>query len=127
MKKAKIYRPNRPKTRQFSLKTRNSRSMGYDKDWDKYRFRFLHYNPQCFTCPSRATVVDHRIPHKGDMELFKDLQNHLPLCSQCHNYVTGKFDRKNPPDIEGKHIWIRDQRIKFKLTFPIKLLDCYSK
>lgn len=34
-----------------------------------------------------ATVVDHVIPHKGDLGLFWDLTNWQPLCKLCHDSV----------------------------------------
>ena len=32
-----------------------------------------------------ATVVDHIVPHKGDMALFWDKSNWQGLCAHCHN------------------------------------------
>ena len=36
-----------------------------------------------------ATVVDHIIPHRGDMKLFWDESNWQALCESCHNHKTG--------------------------------------
>ena len=35
-----------------------------------------------------ATVVDHIIPHKGDMDIFWDEDNWQPLCKRCHDQKT---------------------------------------
>jgi 5-methylcytosine-specific restriction protein A len=35
-----------------------------------------------------ATVVDHIIPHKGDMGLFWDKANWQSLCKPCHDSKT---------------------------------------
>jgi 5-methylcytosine-specific restriction protein A len=32
-----------------------------------------------------ATVVDHVVPHRGDMALFWDPKNRQSLCDTCHN------------------------------------------
>lgn len=32
-----------------------------------------------------ASVVDHKIPHKGDDALFWDETNHQSLCKPCHD------------------------------------------
>lgn len=33
----------------------------------------------------RAVVVDHKVPHRGDMNLFWDKSNWQALCKQCHD------------------------------------------
>jgi 5-methylcytosine-specific restriction protein A len=39
-----------------------------------------------------ATVVDHIIPHNGDMVRFWDQDNWQPLCKQCHDIKTATED-----------------------------------
>jgi len=39
-----------------------------------------------------ATVVDHIEPHKGDEELFYDINNLQSLCKSCHDRKTAKED-----------------------------------
>lgn len=61
---------------------------GYGGKWQRYRLRFLAKNPVCRMCAAEgriteATVVDHVIPHRGDMELFWKGE-HQPLCASCH-------------------------------------------
>jgi hypothetical protein len=34
-----------------------------------------------------ATVIDHKIPHKGDYELFWNQDNWQSLCASCHSGV----------------------------------------
>lgn len=58
---------------------------------------FLSRNPLCVHCFKEgryisAKIVDHIIPHKGDMKLFWDSENHQPLCESCHNKKTAKED-----------------------------------
>lgn len=59
---------------------------------------FLAEHPLCVKCMERgvytkATVVDHIIPHRGDRLLFWDKSNWQPLCKACHDKKTGEEDR----------------------------------
>lgn len=73
-----------------SGKTTTQRGYGYR--WQKERERFLMANPLCCYCQERgvtteATVVDHKVPHRGDQALFWDRSNWQPLCKRCHDSV----------------------------------------
>jgi len=95
MKKPKRYSPKLHRSKRVT-KPKESRldySKLYDGNWTKYRFRFLHHNPKCYACGNKSNVVDHVYTHKGDIDKFQDTSNHIALCSKCHNYITGKFDR----------------------------------
>ena len=51
--------------------------------------------PFCRECAkqnvrTRATVVDHITPFRGDWALFIDTANHESLCETCHNRKTAK-------------------------------------
>ena len=70
---------------------------GYGARWRKYRKFYLTTHPLCVHCNKMdmirtATVVDHIIPHKGDMELFWNETNHQGLCERHHNRKTAKED-----------------------------------
>jgi 5-methylcytosine-specific restriction protein A len=39
-----------------------------------------------------ATVVDHIIPHKGDMAIFWNKSNHQALCKTHHDIKTASED-----------------------------------
>lgn len=65
-------------------------SRGYDSRWQAYRRAFLNDHPLCDECAAQgrtvaATVVDHRVAHKGDPVLFWDPKNHRGLCKPCHD------------------------------------------
>ncbi len=67
---------------------------GYDARWQKARKAYLAKHPLCINCQRNgkmtpATVVDHIIPHRGDMKLFWDKENWQPLCKSCHDRKTG--------------------------------------
>jgi 5-methylcytosine-specific restriction endonuclease McrA len=97
----------------------------YDHSWEKYRLRFLKENKLCYACAAPATVVDHIYAHRGDAELFKKLDNHLPLCSTCHNKVTALFDRKRRPT-EEKIRWFNNMRLRLGITHRVRILPRYS-
>lgn len=74
-----------------------ARERGYDSRWRKARLTFLRSNPLCVECEKEgwhipATVVDHIIPHKGDMKLFWDRNNWQPLCKRHHDIKTARDD-----------------------------------
>ncbi|MCB1666611.1 MAG: HNH endonuclease [Pseudomonadales bacterium] len=68
---------------------KTSAQRGYGYKWQKARERFLAYDPWCRMCwdegkRTRATVVDHIIPHRGDQTLFWNQGNWQPLCAKHH-------------------------------------------
>lgn len=75
----------------------NSHQRGYDGRWRKARKSFLVSHPLCEHCKEQgvvtlATVVDHIVPHKGNKELFWDMDNWQSLCESCHNRKTASED-----------------------------------
>ena len=71
---------------------------GYDSRWRKARKLFLKANQLCVTCladdrVTKATVVDHIVPHRGDPVLFWDESNWQALCKRCHDRKTMTTDR----------------------------------
>ena len=78
---------------------RSASSRGYGSAWQKASRRYLQANPLCVKCMAegkytRATVVDHIIPHRGDRILFWDQNNWQPLCKPCHDRKTGEEDSR---------------------------------
>lgn len=67
---------------------------GYGGKWQRYRLAFLAKHPLCRACEAEgkvtvATVVDHVVPHRGDMALFWKGE-HQPLCGPCHSAKTAR-------------------------------------
>jgi 5-methylcytosine-specific restriction protein A len=63
---------------------------GYGGRWQTARVRFLQQHPLCVMCSqiartTAATVVDHKVPHRGDQALFWDEGNWQPLCKPHHD------------------------------------------
>lgn len=68
----------------------SARQRGYGTAWEKARAGFLKSHPFCTMCEAegrltRAVVVDHTIPHKGDQSLFWDKGNWQSLCKPHHD------------------------------------------
>ena len=73
---------------------------GYGSRWQKASKAWLRSHPLC-QCPDcqegklrtiAATVVDHIIPHKGDMRLFWDNTNWQSMSKTCHDIKTARED-----------------------------------
>ena len=79
---------------------------GYDHRWAKERKAYLVRNPLCIECMKHdiihtASVVDHIVPHKGDMVKFWDTKNWQGLCAPCHSVKTAKEDGAFGNPIKG--------------------------
>ena len=71
--------------------------------WQDLRRYVLNKQPLCVECLKNnritpATVVDHIEPHKGNEDLFYDINNLQSLCKSCHDRKTvkedGRWERK---------------------------------
>jgi len=66
----------------------SARQRGYDKRWERETKEFLALpgNKYCACgCGRLANMVDHRIPHKGDLRLFWDRKNWQPMARGCNS------------------------------------------
>jgi 5-methylcytosine-specific restriction protein A len=71
---------------------------GYGPRWRRARAAFLAEHPLCAACQALgrvvpATVVDHVVPHGGDLRLFWDEGNWAPACKRCHDAKTAREGR----------------------------------
>lgn len=87
--------------RKFRPKRSGAKTLGSGapKDWQRlyalprWRAASREYraaNPLCRACQQSGrdepvAVVDHIIPHRGNMQLFWDPNNWQPLCLTCHH------------------------------------------
>lgn len=96
---------------------------GYSRKWKVAREAYLNEHPLCLEClkekrVTAATVVDHIIPHKGDMKLFWDRNNWQPLCASHHNSDKQRFEKSkrvkgcdvNGLPIDPNHHWRKEGR-----------------
>ena len=79
----------------------------YGRRWKRARLLFLATNPLCVMCQADghiegANVVDHIVPHKGDLDLFWNENNWQALCKTHHDSV--KQYQENTGVIRGGNI-----------------------
>ena len=70
----------------------------YGATWGKMRKRFLAEHPLCVFCQragiiTPAEIVDHKVPHRGDEQLFWDVNNLQALCKRCHDSTKQKMEK----------------------------------
>ncbi len=68
----------------------SARERGYTPRWDAAAKAYLRFNPLCVYCAERgidtpSECVDHRTPHRGDMDLFWDADNWAAACIACNS------------------------------------------
>ncbi len=69
---------------------KTSTQRGYGYKWQKAREGHLSNHPLCVMCQAEgrvkpATVVDHKVAHRGDMKIFWQSENWQSLCKPCHD------------------------------------------
>jgi 5-methylcytosine-specific restriction endonuclease McrA len=69
---------------------RKTAERGYGGRWQRTRLQHLRLHPLCVMCEQQgvtrvATIVDHKVPHRGDMALFWDPNNRQSLCVPHHS------------------------------------------
>ena len=87
---------HKPDTPDAQRGTAHQRGYGYK--WQKARKAWLRKHPLCVMCEKRgyvvlADVVDHIVPHRGDMKLFWDTNNWQGLCFTDHNSIKQKMEK----------------------------------
>lgn len=75
-----------------------SAQRGYGYKWQQARAGYLAKHPMCVFCERKglytpASVVDHSIPHRGDMVLFWKSEHWQALCKTCHDSEAQKRDK----------------------------------
>lgn len=68
---------------------------GYTYRWQQARIDHLRQHPLCAHClldgvTALATVVDHIVPHRGDLNLFWQKDNWQSLCARHHQIKTAQ-------------------------------------
>jgi 5-methylcytosine-specific restriction endonuclease McrA len=67
---------------------------GYTARWRRESAEFLRLNPMCAPCMragrrTKASVVHHKRPHRGNQRLFWDRANWEGRCTTCHADAQG--------------------------------------
>ncbi len=78
---------------------KTSTQRGYGYKWQQARAGYLAKHPLCAMCEEEgrvypATVVDHKVAHRGDKEIFWDKSQWQSLCEAHHNSHAQKRDNE---------------------------------
>jgi 5-methylcytosine-specific restriction endonuclease McrA len=84
----------RQRKQEYDKRRPSASARGYDSAWQKARAAFLMKHPRCVMCGAPATVVDHKIPHRGDKAKFWDSNNWQSLCTPHHNSTKQSQERR---------------------------------
>jgi 5-methylcytosine-specific restriction protein A len=98
-KGSRCEKHKRQEAKRYDRERGSAASRGYDSRWQRARIVYLKQNPLCIECQkdgrlTPATVVDHKIAHKGNYELFWDVSNWQVLCAYHHNLKTAREDNR---------------------------------
>lgn len=82
----------------------------YNWRWRRLREQYLRINPLCRICWEggrriKATVVDHIIPHRGNMVMFWDEDNWQPLCKAHHDALKQREEKRGYSEQVGEDGW----------------------
>jgi len=94
----------------------SARQRGYNSRWQKARATFLANRPRCervtngTPCGALATVVHHKVPHKGDPALFWNTANWSPRCKLCHDSGEQGDEKRGFSTAVGMDGWPTDDR-----------------
>ena len=85
------------KARQREARRKTPNERGYTWKWRVAARNYLRQHPLCEHCLKEgilnpATVVDHIIPHQGDMDKFWDTNNLQAMAKSCHDRKTATED-----------------------------------
>lgn len=86
---------------------KSAAARGYDRQWRKARERFLRAHPTCAMCEAEgqltaATLVDHKVPHRGDQALFWDETNWQSLCRPHHDRAKKQQEAQEAREGRGR-------------------------
>lgn len=98
---ARLFRPAHLLPRAVVAKTKQaadverrgtSASRGYGHAWRKARAGYLLKHPLCVCCLANgcvtaAEMVDHVVPHEGDMAIFWRSEDWQSLCNDCNQRI----------------------------------------
>jgi 5-methylcytosine-specific restriction protein A len=78
----------------FSSAIRFNEALYKTTQWKQLRKKILNEQPVCFWCgiskDETKLEVHHRIPPRGNEELFFNENNLMAVCPACHKIITNK-------------------------------------
>jgi 5-methylcytosine-specific restriction endonuclease McrA len=88
----------KPSKKPFEGAIRYNEELYKTIQWKQLRKKLLREQPNCFYCGvSKEEIpleVHHRIPPRGNEELFFDYNNLVVVCGGCHKTITAKEIRE---------------------------------
>ena len=90
-----MNRSRKPKPFESVIDRPSAARRGYDRKWREARASWLREHPLCVECETKgrfvaAVVVDHIVPHRGDLTLFWDRLNWQSLCTRHATIKTAR-------------------------------------
>lgn len=117
--------------RRFDGYRESAAKRGYDREWREASAAYLVEHPWCVYClrrgkHTRARVVDHIDPHKGDPVKFWDIDNWQSLCKPCHDRDKQRDEKRGyvvGSDLGGRpfdkaHPWSADRGRRWPYSIP---------
>ena len=111
----------------------NANERGYNYRWQQASQCYLEEHPLCAECQwygrvEPATCVDHKLPHKGNQELFWDSDNWQPACIKCNSRKAKREQMSQPKYVvcgdpgSGKTTWVKQRAKPGDLVFDADYL-----
>jgi len=88
-----VYCPKHmpPKRIPFANATRSNEVLYKTHRWRALRKKIIAETPYCVKCGSNSNLqVHHKIPPRGDEDLFYEEGNCVPVCKLCHRKLTAR-------------------------------------
>ena len=75
----------------FANATRSNEVLYKTHRWRTLRKKIIAETPYCVYCGVGSNLqVHHKIPPRGDEDLFYDEGNCVPICKRCHRLITAR-------------------------------------
>ncbi len=74
------------------IETIKKRQLYGSRRWIKGRDKFLYGNPTCVRCGGKSQIVDHKMLHSGNEDIFWNEDNWQAMCRSCHGKKTREDD-----------------------------------
>jgi len=75
----------------FQNAIRSNEGLYNTNRWRKLRKKVLSETPYCIKCGADSGLeIHHKIPPRGDIELFYEESNCVPVCRVCHRKITAR-------------------------------------
>jgi len=75
----------------FQNATRSNDGLYNTTRWRKLRKKILSETPYCIRCGADSGLeIHHKVAPRGDVELFYEESNCVPVCRACHRRFTAR-------------------------------------